>query len=393
MAQHGKYEFGGSGSGSVGIDAIHTRIAYLFGMPKRTSLYSRHVDLQAKLVDFGGFEMPLQYKGIRAEHTAVREKAGMFDVSHMGEFFLSGPDALANVQRLTVNDASLLEPGQAQYTAMCLETGGIVDDLIVYALAPDRFLLVVNAANIPKDRAWVERHLEGDVRFENRSDRMSLIALQGPLAPGLLGPLTDVPLDGMASYTFKTGTVCGIPDVIVSATGYTGEKGFELYIDHAQGDPGAVWDALLAAGAEPAGLGARDTLRLEMGYALYGNDLSETVTPLEGRLGWLTKLGKGAFIGREALLRQKEEGVPRRLVGFVMAQERALPRHGYAIEDAEGNGIGEVTSGSISISTGKGIGMGLVQAAHAGTGGELFIRIRNQAVPAVVTQPPFLHTN
>lgn len=362
-------------------------------MSKKTSLHSRHVELQAKLVDFGGFEMPLQYRGIRVEHAAVRESAGVFDVSHMGEFWLEGPDALANVQRLTVNDASVLTPGKAQYTAMCREDGGIIDDLIVYCLAADRFLLVVNASNIPKDRAWVERHLEGDVRFEDRSDSTSLIALQGPHAHRMLAPHTDVELEGMASYTFATGTVCGIPGVIVSATGYTGEKGFELYIDHSAGDPGLIWDALVAAGAEPAGLGARDTLRLEMGYALYGNDLSEEITPLEGRLGWLTKLDKEAFIGQEALRRQKEQGVPRRLVGFVMRQERALPRHGYAIQDAEGRGIGEVTSGSLSITMGRGIGMGLVEAGHAKTGGEVFIRIRNQSAPASVVQPPFLQSS
>jgi aminomethyltransferase len=356
---------------------------------KRTPLYEAHVGLQGKLVPFAGFEMPVQYPaGIMAEHAAVRETAGLFDVSHMGEFIVRGPQALDLIQRVTVNDAARIEVGQAQYSAMCLESGGVVDDLIIYRFA-DRFMLVVNGANVAKDLAWILGHAEDlDVDLENASDDIALLALQGPAAREILRPLVDLDVDEVRYYRFAEGTVAGATAVI-SATGYTGEDGFELYL----GAPNAmeVWDAVMRAGRDagllPAGLGARDSLRLEVGYALYGNDLDEEHTPLESGLGWITKLDKGDFVGRDALVQQNEEGVRRRLVGLRLTG-RGFPRPRYPVlKDSEV--VGVLTSGTVSPSLGYGVAMGYVPTELSKAGTEVHIDVRGRAVDAVVERPPF----
>ncbi|MGW8267567.1 MAG: glycine cleavage system aminomethyltransferase GcvT [Longimicrobiales bacterium] len=356
---------------------------------KKTPLYDAHVRHQGKLVPFAGFEMSVQYPtGITAEHQGVRTGAGLFDVCHMGEFVLRGAQALDLIQKITVNDASKLEVWQAQYSAMCLEHGGIIDDLLVYR-GPDHYMLVVNASNKAKDLAWVLKQAEAfDVTVEDKSDDTALLAIQGPRAAEIVQGLTDTDLDRIGYYRFGLGAVAGIEGV-VSRTGYTGEDGFELYVPV----NGAMdlWTALMDAGADrgiiPAGLGCRDSLRLEMGYALYGNDLDEEHTPLESGLGWITKLDKGEFIGREALVKQKEEGVNRRLVGFKLT-EKGFPRHGYPITSGESD-VGVVTSGVVSPSLGIGIGMGYVPTELSGAGSEIGVRIRNKIIPAVVHRPPF----
>ncbi|PWN07929.1 glycine cleavage system aminomethyltransferase GcvT [Rhodohalobacter mucosus] len=362
-------------------------------MLKRTPFYSEHEKLGAKLIDFGGFEMPVQYAGIKQEHTAVREKAGLFDVSHMGEFFVSGSEALNLIQKMTINDASKLKPGKAQYSAMCYEDGGIVDDLLVYMLDLEEYMLVVNASNIEKDWRWIVSQNSMKAQIENRSEEIALLALQGPASADILQKLTDTDVASISFYTFENGSVAGEENVIISATGYTGEKGFELYIDTAKSDPVAIWNALFFAGKEfdlePAGLGARDTLRLEMGYALYGNDITRDTTPLEARMGWLTKLDKGEFVGRTALLKQKENGVERKLMGLELSAPRSVPRTGYDILDKEGNDIGFVTSGTQSISLEKGIGMGYVSAENAVPGNSVRVRIRKKEADAVIVKPPF----
>jgi aminomethyltransferase len=333
--------------------------------------------------------MPVQYPtGITAEHRAVREAAGLFDVSHMGEFIVRGPQALDLVQRITVNDASRAEIGQAQYSAMCFESGGIVDDLLVYRY-PDHYMLVVNASNLQNDWAWVNAYAADlDVEIENVSDATALLALQGPAGRAILGPLVDVDLDAVTYYRFTEGSVAGVPATI-AGTGYTGEDGFELYV--ASADAVGVWRALLeagkGAGLVPVGLGARDSLRLEMGYALYGNELDAEHTPLESGLAWITKLDKGDFVGRDALLAQKKAGIHRRLVGLVLG-ERAFPRHGYGIL-ADGEAVGVVTSGTVSPSLGIGIAMGYVQAQRAAPGTKLQVDARGRALDAVVGRPPF----
>lgn len=356
---------------------------------KRTPLYEQHAALGAKLVPFAGFEMPVQYPtGITAEHRAVREAAGLFDVSHMGEFIVTGPQALDLIQRVAVNDASKVEIGQAQYSAMCLETGGVVDDLIVYRFA-DRWMLVVNASNLDKDLAWIRAHADGlDVQVDDRSDRTGLVAIQGPAARDILRPLASLDVDQVRYYRFAEGAVAGIPAVI-SGTGYTGEDGFELYVTAS--DAPALWQALMEAGAGrgliPAGLGARDSLRLEVGYPLYGNDLDAEHTPLESGLGWITKLDKGDFVGRDALLRQKDGGVPRRLVG-IRVVGKAFPRHGYPVL-ADGQPVGVVTSGTVSPSLGYGVAMGYVPPELSKPDTPLQLDVRGKAVDAVVQRPPF----
>lgn len=355
---------------------------------KKTPLHAEHVALGAKLVPFAGYEMPVQYPtGITAEHRLVRESVGLFDVSHMGEVEIRGPQALELVQRLTVNDASALAVGQAQYSALCRESGGIIDDLLVYRFA-DRFMLVINASNRAKDVAWMEEHARGfDAELEDRSDDVALIAVQGPKAAKALSPLTDQNLDEIGYYRFAEGKVAGTR-ALVSRTGYTGEDGFELYVE--AGDARPIWRTLLEQGGDdigPAGLGARDSLRLEMGYALYGNDLDEEHTPLESGLGWIVKLQKGDFLGREALVTQKETGVARRLVGFRLT-ERGFPRPGYEIAHGDG-AVGVVTSGVLSPSLGFGVGMGYVPASLAAGGTEIGVRIRNKTIPAIVERPPF----
>jgi aminomethyltransferase len=341
------------------------------------------------MVPFAGYEMPVQYPtGITAEHRAVRERVGLFDVSHMGEFVVRGPDALALVQRIGVNDASKLAVGQAQYSAMCLPHGGIVDDLLVYRYE-GHYMLVVNASNHDKDLAWV-RDAAGtlDVDVEDRSDDIALLALQGPAAREVIRPLADVDVDEIGYYRFRAGAVAGVSGTI-SATGYTGEDGFELYVPAA--DAVGLWHALLEAGQRrgimPAGLGARDSLRLEMGYPLYGNDLDEEHTPLEAGLGWLTKLDKGDFIGREALVAQKQRGLPRRLVGFVL-EARGFPRPGYALRSG-GADIGVVASGTVSPTLGDGIAMAYVPTALAEPGAPLEVDLRGKAAAARVVRPPF----
>jgi aminomethyltransferase len=355
---------------------------------RRTPLFDEHRALGARLVPFAGFEMPVQYAGILAEHQAVRQRAGLFDVSHMGEVEIRGTGALDLVQRLTTNDASRLDIGQAQYTAFLNERGGVIDDCIVYRF-PDHYMIVVNASNQEKDLAWIRQHAaDFDAVIVDRSEDTGLIALQGPAAQQVLAGETDAALDDVAYYHFTQATVAGVP-AVVSRTGYTGEDGFELYLP-ADGTA-AVWRALLAAGADagvvPAGLGARDSLRLEVGYALHGSDIDEQHTPLEAGLGWIVKLDKGDFIGRDVLVRQKEDGVRRRLVGFTM-KERAIPRHGYELQHA-GNAVGVVTSGGHSPSLEKGLGLGYAEAAHARAGTALDVVIRGRPQPAEVVRPPF----
>lgn len=356
---------------------------------RKTPLYEAHVNLEGKIVPFAGFEMPVQYPtGIMAEHNAVRSDAGLFDVCHMGEFVLTGPEALDLIQKITVNDASKLEVWQAQYSAMCLEHGGIIDDLLVYR-GPDHYMLVVNGSNVEKDLAWVMKHAEAfDVNVDDRSDATALIAIQGPKSAGIVQGLTETNLEEIGYYRFALGSVAGV-DGVISRTGYTGEDGFELYIP-ADGAM-KLWNALMEAGEGEGliatGLGCRDSLRLEMGYALYGNDLDEDHTPLESGLGWITKLDKGEFIGRDVLVKQKEDGVTRRLVGLKL-QDRGFPRHGYPIA-SEGEDVGVVTSGVVSPSLGFGVAMGYVPIALAKAGSEVGIRIRNKVIPAVVQRPPF----
>ncbi|MEX0608758.1 MAG: glycine cleavage system aminomethyltransferase GcvT [Balneolaceae bacterium] len=362
-------------------------------MLKQTPFYSIHQKEGAKLVDFAGYEMPVQYKGIKVEHAAVREAAGIFDVSHMGEFFISGPEALNLIQKVTVNDASNLVPGKAQYSCMCYEDGGIVDDLIIYMLSEENYMLVVNASNIEKDFDWISSQNSMNATLENRSDEYALLAVQGPKAPEILQKLTEIDLSEIGFYSFKKGKLAGA-EMIISATGYTGEKGFELYFEHKKVNAEEVWNSIMEAGKdariEPAGLGARDTLRLEMGYALYGNDITKKTHPLEARLGWITKLDKGEFIGKDVLQQKKEEGLNRQLVGFVMNDERNIPRQGYEIVNKSGEIIGEVTSGTMSITLGKGVGMGYVAKDYASEGGEISIAIRKKTAEAKVTRPPFI---
>jgi aminomethyltransferase len=360
---------------------------------QRTRFYHLHQQLGAKLVPFAGFEMPLHYRnGIIAEHRAVRTRVGIFDVSHMGEFEIRGRQALEFVQYVTVNDASKLSPGKAQYSAMCTDTGGIVDDLLVYRLEEDEFMLVVNGACEQKDWQWVASHASAfDVTVENVSQQINLLAVQGPQSLATLQPLTSEDLDGLAYYSFADGHLAGVP-MIISRTGYTGELGFELYFRGDEAVAERVWNAILESGAshgiEPAGLGARDTLRLEKGYCLYGNDIDETTSPLEAGLGWITKLQKGEFIGRGALLEQKERGVERRLVGFIVESERFIPRHGYTIVQ-DGRTVGHVTSGSISPSLGVPIGMGYVQVSLAEPGTRFEIVAGTRTSRAHVVKLPF----
>ncbi len=363
-------------------------------MGKRTVFYSRHKEAGAKLIDFGGFDMPVSYTGIKQEHTAVREKAGLFDVSHMGELFINGPESLKLIQKVTINDASILVPGKAQYSAMCYEDGGIVDDLIVYMLSEDEYMFVVNASNIEKDWNWINKHNDCEAELENRSEEIALLALQGPESVNILSDLTDRNLSEIKFYSFATGSVADKSDVIISATGYTGEKGFELYIDTNKADPLPIWDQIMKAGSshglEPAGLGARDTLRLEMGFALYGNDITADTHPLEARMEWLTKLDKDNFIGKDALIEAKKNGLKRKLIGFEIDQPRKVPRSGYEILNTSEETIGFVTSGTQSVTLGKGIGMGYVSIPFAEPGSTVFIQIRKDKVPATVTKLPFI---
>src|SRR4051812_25530892 len=354
---------------------------------KRTPLYDIHAALGAKIVPFAGFEMPVQYPtGITAEHKAVREKAGLFDVSHMGEFIVRGPQAVDFVNYITTNDVATLEPGQAQYSTILREDGTIVDDCLVYR-SDDRVLMVVNGSNIDKDFAHISRFVKDfDVTLADISDQIALLALQGPQAARILQQHTDVDLSKIKYYEFVTGKIAGVDKVYISRTGYTGEDGFELYFpaEHAP----KIWKALTASGeVTPAGLGARDSLRLEMGMALYGNDLDDTTTPLEASLGWLVKMKKGDFVGRDALAKQKEQGLKRKLVGFT-TRERAFPRHGYPVFVNE-EPSGEVRSGTMSPTLGVPIGTAYVPPEFAAEGSPLEIEIRGKRVPATVQKMPF----
>lgn len=362
-------------------------------MLKKTPFHHIHKNLDARLVDFAGFEMPVQYKGIKAEHNAVRNHVGVFDVSHMGEFFISGPQALDFIQKVSINDASKLIPGRAQYTCFCNENGGIIDDLIIYMLAENEYMLVVNAANIDKDFKWLQKHNTFEAVLEDKSDGYALLAVQGPDALQTLQLLTDVNLREIKPYSFVKGRLAGA-EMIISATGYTGESGFELYFETENTDTDKIWNAVFSAGEEfniePCGLGARDTLRLEMGFGLYGNDITEETHPLEARLGWVTKLDKPNFIGKQALLKKKEEGNKRQLAGFIVDGQRTIPRQGYEILDQNDHKIGEVTSGTMSVTLGKGIGMGYVTKEMAAEGTEIQIAVRNRKGAAKITRLPFI---
>jgi aminomethyltransferase len=356
---------------------------------KNTSLTKVHESLGAKMVPFAGYNMPVQYAGINAEHETVRKAVGVFDVSHMGEFILKGEQALDLIQRVTSNDASKLVDGKVQYSCLPNEEGGIVDDLLVYRLDEKTYMLVVNASNIEKDWDWISRFNTNNVEMHNISDKTSLLAVQGPKAADALQKLTDINLASMEYYSFKKGTFAGIGNVLISATGYTGAGGFEIYFENEHAEH--IWSEIFKAGEEfgikPIGLGARDTLRLEMGFCLYGNDINDTTSPLEAGLGWITKFTK-EFVNSKNLLAQKETGVTKKLVGFEMV-ERGIPRHDYLIVDADGTQIGHVTSGTQSPSLQKAIGLGYVNTALAKEGTEIFIQIRDNKVKAKVVKFPF----
>lgn len=363
-------------------------------MLKRTPFFATHNKMGGKIVEFAGFEMPVQYKGIKIEHTAVRKAVGVFDVSHMGEFFISGNKALDLIQKVSVNDASKLYLGKAQYSCMCYEDGGIVDDLIIYMLAENEYMLVVNGANIEKDFNWIASQNTMEAELVDKSNDYALLAVQGPKAKAALQTLTDTDLDSIGFYSFRNGELAGIP-MIISATGYTGEAGFELYFEHKHYDVEEIWNAIFAAGdkygIEPCGLGARDTLRLEMGFALYGNDITEETHPLESRLGWITKFDKDDFVAKNILQEKKEAGLSRKMVGFIMEDRRSIPRNGYIIFDADNNEIGFVTSGTMSITLGRGIGMGFVYTNFANDNSKIYINIRKKVAPATVVKPPFIN--
>jgi aminomethyltransferase len=357
---------------------------------RRTPLFQVHRDAGARIVAFAGWEMPVQYTGILAEHRAVRQQAGLFDVSHMGEFLVEGAGAEAWLQKMTSNDISRIEVGQAQYNVACLPSGGIVDDLLVYRRGAQRYLVCVNAGRLDEDWAWFsENHSDADrCTLSNASDDYAQLAIQGPAAVGILQAMTEVDLSDVPTYRFTEGVIGGV-QAIIARTGYTGEDGFELFIAPASAPQ--LWADILAAGAPaglvPVGLGARDTLRLEMKYCLYGNDITTETTPLEARLGWITKLDKGDFIGRDMLARQKQDGVPRRLVGFKLC-ERGIPRHGYPVI-VDGEPFGEVTSGAMSPSLGTGIGLCYLPSAHTSSGTPFQVEIRGRRIAAEVVKTPF----
>ncbi|MFW2135743.1 glycine cleavage system aminomethyltransferase GcvT [Chryseobacterium sp. TY4] len=358
---------------------------------KKTALYDKHVALGAKMVPFAGFDMPVQYSGVTEEHFAVREKVGLFDVSHMGQFFVEGPQAKALLQKVTTNNVDTLEDGKAQYTCLPNETGGIVDDLIIYKMNDEKYFVVVNASNIDKDWNHISKYnAEIGATMTNASDDMSLLAIQGPKAVETLQKLTEVNLSEIPYYHFTLGTVAGVSDVIISNTGYTGSGGFEIYFKNENAE--TLWNAVIEAGEEfaivPCGLAARDTLRLEKGFCLYGNDINDTTSPIEAGLGWITKFDKD-FISKEIFAKQKEEGVTRKLVGFELT-DKGVPRQGYPVVDAEANVIGKVTSGTQSPMKKIGIGLAYVDKSHNKVGTEIFIQVRNKNIPAKVVKTPFV---
>ncbi|HAP35479.1 MAG TPA: glycine cleavage system aminomethyltransferase GcvT [Bacteroidetes bacterium] len=356
---------------------------------KRTPFYEFHKNAGAKIVPFAGYEMPVLYAGIMEEHKAVRNTVGVFDVSHMGEFYAKGPNALSFLQSITINDVSKLTPGKAQYSAMCFDDGGIVDDLLIYMLAEQSYMIVVNASNIEKDWEWMKKHCPSGVMFENKSDDTALLAIQGPKSLETMQKLTTANLSAIPYYHFVQGAVAGI-EMIISRTGYTGELGFEIYFSNAHAEK--IWNAIFDAGKEfgivPIGLGARDTLRLEMGYCLYGNDIDQTTNPIEANLGWITKLNKGEFVAKSILEKTKADGPKRKLVGM-MLNEKAVPRHGYALL-VNGKNIGVVTSGTFSPSLEKGIAMGYVDIPHTEVGSKIAIDVRGKMIDATVVALPFL---
>ena len=356
---------------------------------KDIALVEKHIELGAKMVPFAGYNMPVQYEGVIVEHETVRNGVGVFDVSHMGEFMLKGADALNLIQKISSNDASKLFPGRAQYSCMPNNKGGIVDDLLIYMIAENEYMLVVNASNIEKDWNWIQQHNDYDVDMINLSDEMSLFAIQGPKSNLVLQQLTSVDLNEIKYYHFTKGVFAGEDDVLLSATGYTGSGGFEIYVHNDVAS--SVWNAIFEAGKDysikPIGLAARDTLRLEMGFCLYGNDINDETSPLEAGLGWITKFTKD-FVNSAALLKQKEEGVKRKLIGFEMI-DRGIPRHGYSIIDKNSNVIGHVTSGTMGPSVKKAIGLGYVKKEFSHDGQEIYLDIRNKKIAARIVKLPF----
>lgn len=367
---------------------LHPKNLYM----KNTPFTSMHISLGAKMAEFAGYNMPISYTGINDEHATVRNNAGVFDVSHMGEFILKGENALELLQRLTSNDISKLIAGHAQYSCMTNEEGGIVDDLIVYCLEVNKaYMTVVNAGNIEKDWNWMVAHNSNKVEMHNISDKTCLLAIQGPNATKILQPLTDMDIMNLKYYTFIKGNFAGVDNVVVSATGYTGSGGVEIYFEDDKDIAATIWNRIFEAGAplglKPIGLGARDTLRLEMGYCLYGNDIDDTTSPLEAGLGWITKFTK-EFTGKKILEQQKSEGIRQKLVGFEM-MEKGIPRHGYEIKDHMGATIGRVTSGTQSPTLGKAIGMGYVNISYANIDSQVYIKVRDKLLIAKVVKMPF----
>jgi len=360
---------------------------------KNTPFTQHHIALGAKMAEFAGYNMPISYTGINDEHAAVRNNAGVFDVSHMGEFMLKGENALDLIQRVTSNDASKLTAGKAQYSCLPNKDGGIVDDLIVYCIEENKtYMLVVNASNIEKDWKWISQFNDKKVEMTDISDKTCLLAIQGPNATKILQPLTEMDIMNLKYYTFTKGLFAGVENVLVSATGYTGAGGVEIYFENKDGAADKIWNAIFEAGAaqgiKAIGLGARDTLRLEMGYCLYGNDIDDTTSPLEAGLGWITKFSK-PFTNSDYFAKQKEEGIKRKLVGFEMI-EKGIARHGYDIKDFEGTIIGTVTSGTQSPSLGKAIGMGYVDNKYATIDAEIYISVRNTLLKAKLVKMPFV---
>ena len=357
---------------------------------KKTALNALHYSIGAKMVPFAGWDMPVQYEGVNAEHQTVRESVGVFDCSHMGEFFISGEGALPLIQKVTTNDASKLYDGKIQYSCMPNGSGGIVDDLLVYKVDDTHYILVVNASNIDKDWAWITSHNDTGAVMENRSDSLSLLAVQGPLATQALQSLTDIPLAEMPYYTFKIGVFAGYENIIISATGYTGAGGYEVYFPNEIAED--MWKKIFEAGADygikPIGLGARDTLRLEKGFCLYGNDIDDTTSPIEAGLGWITKFTKD-FTDSILLKKQKEEGVSRKLVGLELV-DKGIARHGYIVTDENGKEIGYVTSGTMSPTLKKAIAMAYVPTEKSAVGSTVYVKVRDKLLKSEVVKMPFL---
>ncbi len=360
---------------------------------KNTPFTQKHIALGAKMAEFAGFNMPISYTGINDEHAAVRTNAGVFDVSHMGEFILKGENALDLIQRVTSNDASKLSTGKAQYSCLTNEEGGIIDDLIIYCIEENNvYMLVVNSSNIEKDWNWIRKKNTKNVEMHDISDKTCLLAIQGPNATKILQPLTEIDIMNLKYYTFVKGKFAGVDNVLISATGYTGSGGVEIYFKDKDGDADKIWNAIFEAGAaqgiKPIGLGARDTLRLEMGYCLYGNDIDDTTSPLEAGLGWITKFTKD-FTAKDILEKQKAEGVTQKLVGLEMV-EKGIPRHDYEIKDHMGAAIGRVTSGTQSPSLGKAIAMGYINTTYSSIDQKIFIKVRDKLLNAKVVKMPFV---